>query len=207
MPLHDEPRRASILHAIGGHDNGWREPDARPRLDEEGRIADFVHVDRRIRQGVWPRGVRRLEEDPWAAALVAHHAATVYGRLRGDPEWSEFFASMESSRDAHVGAARGRPDELAHDYTYLRLGDLISLTFCTGWEEKQSYGDWHVDLREGGRVVVDPCSLETTELPIAVEAVELPAGPFESRGALLAALAAAPRVELQGVVGPPTAAR
>ncbi len=135
-PLASGPRRDSILLAVAEHDNGWREPDAEPALDAEGRIADFVNAAPEVRQGVWPRAIARLEQDPWAAALVAHHAVTVYDRFRTNPEWATFFGEMEASRDALVDGSGHTLDELARDYVYVRLGDLISLTFCTGWDDE-----------------------------------------------------------------------
>ncbi|MBA3638042.1 MAG: DUF3891 family protein [Acidobacteriota bacterium] len=88
VPLAEHPRRAAILHAIGAHDNGWAEEDAAPEFDPAGRaVADFVHVAVPVRHRVWPRAVAALASDPWAAALVAHHAITVYDRYRPDPEW------------------------------------------------------------------------------------------------------------------------
>lgn len=199
-PLAEEPRRGSILLAVAEHDNGWREPDADPTLDADGRIADFVHAAREIRQGVWPRGIARLAYDPWAAALVAQHAITVYDRFRPDPRWTTFFAEMEASRDARVADARGTLDELENDYVYVRLGDLISLTFCTGWEDVQAYARWRVRLEGGQRVIVSPSDLEEPELAIGVDAIELPDQPFPSREALHKALDAAPRARLEGVV-------
>jgi hypothetical protein len=38
--------------------------------------------------------------------------------------------------------ASGRPfDDLAADYPFVRLGDLISLAFCTGSTDVQTFGD------------------------------------------------------------------
>ena len=63
--LPGEPRRASILHAIEEHDNGWREIDAAPVLDgATGRVLDFITIPADTRQAVWPRGVGRLAADP-----------------------------------------------------------------------------------------------------------------------------------------------
>jgi hypothetical protein len=199
-PLADEPRRASILHAIGQHDNGWREPDRDPALDREGHVADFVRAPAEIKQPVWPRAVARLASDPWAAALVAQHAIAVYDRYRPDPAWAAFFAEMESVRDRLVEAAGLALDELLPDYVFVRLGDLISLTFCTGWTNEQPYDRWRVRLDDADRVVVAPFEFDEPELAVEVEAVELRGAPFASAEAFRAALGAAPGVTLAGRV-------
>jgi hypothetical protein len=55
--LDGHPRRASILHAVAEHDNGWREVDMAPTVDAEGRLHDFVSAPLDLRQGVWPRAI------------------------------------------------------------------------------------------------------------------------------------------------------
>ena len=94
-------RRASILLAIAEHDNGWTEPDAAPLIDPATGIPlDFISAPIAVRQGVWPRGVARLAHDPWAAALVAHHAIAIFERYRERQCVDEFFAEMETMRQA-----------------------------------------------------------------------------------------------------------
>ena len=98
-----------------------------------------------MRHAVWPRGVARLADQPWAAALVAQHALTVYDRFRPDAEWTSFFAMMEASRGAMIAASAMTLDDLDVDYPFVRLGDLISLAFCAGWTEAQRFDGWAVE--------------------------------------------------------------
>jgi hypothetical protein len=199
--LSDHPRRRAILQAVAEHDNGWAEPDAAPIVDPAtGRIADFISIAVHIRQEVWPRGVSRLSGDPWAAALVAEHAVFVYSRFRGDPQWTSFFAGMEAARAAHVTSAGRDMETLQRDYDFVRLGDLISLVFCTAWTEPQSHGGYTVS-REGARVTVVPDAFGGRELAFEIPALEVPQRRFESDEHLRRALAAAPRVVLRGSVG------
>lgn len=202
VPLHDAARRASILLAIEEHDNGWREPDAAPLTDpSSGGVFDFVHIPADIRQAVWPRGVARLaEDDPWAAALVAHHAVTVYDRYRPDPAWAEFFPRLESLRDELISSARRTYAQLTHDYTFVRIGDLISLIFCTFWTEPQAYDRWAF-RRDGDRVIVSPDAFAGREVPIAVNARQIPARPYADDADLQRTIRTSPVVTLRGVVG------
>jgi len=81
VPLAARRRRDAILHAIAEHDNGWAEEDAAPTVNPTtGTVVDFVSAPLSVRHAVWPRGIARLADDPWAAALVAQHALTVYDR-------------------------------------------------------------------------------------------------------------------------------
>lgn len=199
-PLGDAQLRASILHAIGEHDNGWRELDEHPAIDANGRVVDFVHAPARPKQEVWPRAVGRLAEDPVAAALVAHHAVTVYDRYRTDPEWQTFFPEMAGLRDRHLEVAGIAHEDLLRDYFYVRLGDLISLAFCTGWKEEQQYDGCRVQLVDGRRVGVSPGSFDVPEFAFEVPALELPNRLFQSDADFGDARATGKRVMLAGVV-------
>ena len=200
VALAARPRRAAILQAIGEHDNGWAEEDAAPTVNPEtGLVADFVSVRLSVRHAVWPRGVARLADDPWAAALVAQHALTVYDRFRSEPEWTPFFDTMAAARDAMVRASGMPLDDLATDYPFVRLADLISLTFCTGWRDQQRFGDWTVQLSDT-RVVVTPDAFGGTEIPIEINAREIRDQPFRSDEELRNALRNAKATTLRGEV-------
>jgi uncharacterized protein DUF3891 len=198
--LADHPRRASILVAVAEHDNGWNEPDAAPSIDPAtGVPLDFISAPNHVRQGVWPRGVARLADDPWAAALVAQHAIVIFNRYRGDPAWAQFFVEMESMRREMVQASELLLPELLADYWFLGLGDLISLTFCNGWTDVQTFDPWSVHLA-GSRVSVWPTLFEGAAIPIAVHMREIRRRVFRSDAELRDELATAPFASIQGVV-------
>jgi Protein of unknown function (DUF3891) len=186
--LASHPRRDAILHAITEHDNGWAEVDAAPAVNPQtGAVVDFVSAPLAIRHAVWPRGVARLADDPWAAALVAQHAITVYDRFRADTDWASFFAEMEAARDRLLQRARWPLDDLLTDYAFVRLGDLISLTFCTGWTDKQGFGGWTVQL-SGTTVVVTPDAFGGATIPIEIAGQEILDRTFQSDAELRGAL-------------------
>ena len=193
-------RRDAILHAIGEHDNGWAEEDAMPTVDPgTGRVVDFVGAPLSVRHAVWPRGVARLTGEPWAAALVAQHAIAVYDRFRSETEWASFFSEMETARDRWMRAAGLTIDDLAADYSFVRLADLISLTFCVGWVDPQQFADWTVQL-SGTRVTVTPDPFAGTAIPIEIVARQIPRQSFRNDTELRDALAEARTTTLQGEV-------
>jgi hypothetical protein len=196
------PRRDAIALAIGEHDNGWTEEDAAPIIvPSSGAIADFVHIAVAVRQRVWPRAIHRLSATPWAAALVAQHAITIYDRFRTDAAWTAFFADLESLRARFVDAAGLTLSELLADYPFVRLGDLISLSFCTGWTSEQHYSHWLVRA-EGPRVIissgVSPALFGGSTVPIEIRARAVRARAFHSDADVRAAVNAAPTVTLRG---------
>ena len=199
-PLAGRSRRDTILRAIREHDAGWFEQDEAPRVNADtGEILDFIAIPRAIRQAVWPRTVGRLNDDPWAAALVAHHAVTVYDRFRSDPDWTSFFATMEAARDTRVRAAEYSFDDLVADYTFLRLADLISLAFCTGSTDPQRIAEFTIRL-SGADVRVAPSAFGGSSIPIAIAAKELRSQHFQSDAELHAALRTADTITLRGTV-------
>lgn len=207
VPLRSHPRRQEILHAIAEHDNGWREEDAAPSVNPEtGAIQDFINASLDVRHRVWPRAVARLADSPWAAALVAQHAITVYDRFRADLAWEAFFRSMEEARDAMLRAADRPLEELLPDYVYVRLGDLISLTFCNDWAEEQRYGEFRV-RPDGPHLAVVPDIFGGASVSFEIEAREIPQQSYRSEAVLHSAVRRASTVVLRGEVsGAPAAA-
>jgi len=199
--LPDSPRRSSILLAIAEHDNGWREVDSAPVVDAgANRILDFVSAPDHVRRGVWPRGVARLADTPYAAALVAQHAIHIYRRYRTDSEWTPFFAEMEAARDRHLDAAAPLGlDDLLADYLFVRMGDLASLTFCNGWTEPQADEFGHAIRFDGERLVVTPDPFVGASVSLEISGREIPNGPFQSPADIHAAFAAARAVTLRGI--------
>lgn len=200
VALKAEPRRDAILRAVHAHDNGWLEEDESPRLNPEtGDIVDFVSAPLSVRQAVWPRGVMRLGKDAWTAGLIAQHAITVYDRFRPNPEWASFFASMTAERDARLDITGLSLEDLVTDYRYVRLGDLISLTFCTGWTDEQRFGDWTIQLNEA-RVVISPDLFGGATVPLAITAKQIRLARFESDAELREAMNTAATIMLLGEV-------
>lgn len=192
-------RRRDVLTAIEHHDRGWHVPDETPTVDPTtGRIHDFVHAPVEIRQGVWPVSVQHLAAAPWAAALVAHHAISVYDRFRTDAAWQAFFPRMAALRDEHLTRAGGDMPSLVRDYIYVRLGDLLSLMFCAAATASEQLGPW-VIRRHGARLHVAPNPF-VLDVPFAVEAREIPDVPYHDDAALRAAIAVGSTRALEGVV-------
>jgi hypothetical protein len=176
-----EPRRASILRAIAEHDNGWREVDEAPLVDEAtGRVQDFVSAPAQVRQSVWPRAVGRLADDPTSAALVAEHAIQIYSRFKDDGAWGAFFAEMATLRQQHASQAGLTAEDIERQYFFVRAGDLVSLTFCTAWDDVQQIGGHEIQLRDGGVVTIRPDPFGGSSVPFDIPARALHNRSFRS---------------------------
>ena len=192
--------RETVLLATREHDNGWREVDRLPTVDARtGRPHHFMTAPDATKQGIWPRGVRRLEpDDPAAATLVAQHALTVLER-QPSPDWLAFFAEMEAERDRllRTGAYDNRLDALLADYRFVFLGDFLSLVFCCGWRGPRRRDDYGVTL-DGDTLAVRPDPFAGRAVEVTAAARRVPARSYASDDDLRTALAAAPRVTVRG---------
>ena len=201
------PTRETVLLATREHDNGWIEVDEHPELDaDSGRPQHFMTAPDATKQGIWPRGVRRIEPvDPAAAALVAQHALALL-ELHPLPGWERFRSDMTAERDRILlnGAYHNDLEALRADYRFVFLGDLISLVFCCEWSETFRY-DGYTVTRDGTTVHVRPDPFAGTALDLTAPARRLPARLYATRSDLQAAYDAAPRVVLRGTARGPGA--
>jgi uncharacterized protein DUF3891 len=200
--LNEAPRHATILTAIAEHDNGWREADTSPIVDGNGHILDFIRAPDEIRREVWPRGVERLAPTPYAAALVAQHAVHIFRRYSGDPGWAPFFMEMLAARDRHLReSAPLTHDDLLRDYFFVRMGDLMSLTFCNAWTDVQTddAGARYAICLEGSRLIVTPDPFHGREVALEIAARELPNRPFRSAAEARDLFEAAPSIVVKGI--------
>ena len=191
--LDGHPRRDAILHAVREHDNGWHEPDEALIFDEtSGRALDFVGAPDAVKQSVWPVAIDRVTNDStYAAALIAEHAAFVYGANRDKAAWHGFFDDMERRRDDLLRRAGVPREALADDYRFVALADLISLSFCNGWTEaRERFG--HRVWSEPDAVVVSPAVVPRAAIEIRVRARRIADHRYGSAAELRRTLDAAP---------------
>ena len=94
--------------------------------------------------------------------------------------------------------AGGDHKALVRDYVYLRLGDLLSLAFCTRATTPDTLGPWTITL-DGARLHVAPNPF-LLDVPFAIAACEIPDVPYQTDEALGAAILAGRSRALEGVV-------
>jgi hypothetical protein len=108
---------------------------------------------------------------------------------------------MEVMRDDLLRNAGGRLGDLLADYRFVRLGDLISLMFCTGWNEDQRFDEWTVS-RDSEVLRVTPDPFGGSAIGLDISARRLPARTYRHSAELREELAAAEVVELRGRLVP-----
>ena len=194
------PRRAEIHLAVREHDSGWHELDRDLVFDgARGKAHDFMTVPEPWKQSVWPKAIEQVAPtSPYAAALIAEHAIFVYSVNRGTPEWDTFFETMETRRTDLLARAGIPLDTLRTDYPFLGVADLVSLSFCHGWETpKARFG--RTVICEGAAVTMTPSLLPEAPVPVRVRMRRIPDESFDSHAALRQALERAAAEFLTGV--------
>lgn len=198
--LAEDPRREEILAAVAGHDDGWVEPDAAPIFDPaSGRPHDFVTAPDDVRLSVWPRGVDRVRarHGPFAAALVARHPIALYDAYGRPDGAADLVARLETRIEELLredGRANGRRLDAA--YPFVAIGDLLSLAFCSGWEEREILG-YRIRV-EGSRLRVAPDPFGGGEVAISVPCRRLGSASYPSERAMRKAWEEAPAAGLEG---------
>jgi hypothetical protein len=204
QPSHfpDSSRKGAILNAIEHHDIGWAEVDATLVVDETTQqLLDFNELPDALKRETSWRGIDRLRDDPYAAALVSQHRLHVYRRHSEQLDWTGFFAGMTAARDAYLRASgAGSLEQLLRDYAYVRAGDLASLAFCNNWTNTPDDGCGYSMRLDGTTLTIVPDPFAGRVIEASIEAREIPNRRFASVDDARAILAAAPVVTLTGIV-------
>lgn len=189
LPSH--PRRSEILFAGREHDNGWREADAAPRWDAEaGRPFSFVSIPVADRIEIWERGTARFAAShPYASLLIVQHARNLHRDRADEPVWRGFREYLEELERGLLEATGVAPEEVAADYRFLDLGDLVSLSALNRAPERFTRHGV-TGRREGETVFLSPFPLAGATA-FAVACRRVPNRPYRGDADLGGELAAA----------------
>lgn len=193
------PRRDVILLAAREHDNGWIEEDAETHVGDDGMPLDFVTVPPVVRHRLWPRAVDRVAAvHPYAAAIIAQHALTVYVQMRAERTWDDFFSTMAERRARLLERCGGEAVRtIDADYLFVNAADRLSLAFCTGWTQPLQSGGHRITLK-GYTVEVTPDPFAGARVPLRIAARRIPIRRYASSADLRRAFEAAPVDYLEG---------
>jgi hypothetical protein len=201
--LDTHPHRDAILLATREHDNGWLEVDAAPAIDPDSGVPrHFMYMPEPVKQAIWPRALARLApRSSYAAALVAQHAVTIHAQHRAEPNWRSFFRDIEEDRERllETAVATGAParERFKDDYSFLLLGDVMSLAFCNGWTDASTVRGYSIRM-SGGVLRVHPDPFGGCRVAFAVRARRIPRRRYISDDDLRRSLWDAPEVIMRG---------
>jgi len=189
-----DPDREQIIFATKVHDNGWKEYDANPRLDQRTQLPiDFMHVNAEETYEVWMRGSKKyVEKDPLVALLITHHAYALHEHAhRRDGVWKKFFIELAQQRATlrdQLGLVHNQVERI---YSFLRMADWFSLSYCLdpklGAEKPAKYAGYSV-RRDGSTFQFRPYPFHSRELHYKLPFYPLDKTGYASQAKIQAAL-------------------
>lgn len=153
--LKHDPRRRQIITATRNHNNGWVEFDRNPRLDEKtGLPVDPKKLTPEEIYEIWMRASERfIEEDPYVALLITHHAYTLHEHTQNRKGvWEDFFVTLARRRGKIRDELGLTHNDIEHGYSFLRMAEWFSLMYLTkpklGAERPVVYAGYKVARRD-----------------------------------------------------------
>ena len=137
-----------VIYAVTNHDHGWQEWDSNPRINPDNHYpASFIDMYPEEQHVIWSRCFENIPEQySYSSALIALHFSTFNNSLLsqnpGDKDLVDFKNKINSRVSGILNIDSGQiesnlPDKVQRELKYIQIGDIISLTFCNGWESVQ----------------------------------------------------------------------
>lgn len=185
---------AAFLAAARVHDNGWREADRAPTVDETGWPCTFTTVADDVYAAVWRRGIARAADvDALVGLLVGLHGARFFGG-RTSPEMRALDDSERARQDRVLadlgvgGSWQDLPAEVDEPSQRIAMLDALSLMLCGAIDHAitPSVGGQAYTLTPRpasfglATVSVRPWPFDGPVPPLSVRARRVPRRPFTS---------------------------
>jgi hypothetical protein len=202
---------SALVAAARVHDNGWREADLEPTVDETGRPHTFYRVPPDVYTAVWRRGIARAAGvDPLVGLLVGLHGARFFG-LNPHEEVLALH-DEERQRENRVlaelglgGSWQALPSAVQSVSDWIAFLDQLSLMVCGALAdvaEREVDGVGYRAVRSGGLLTLAPWPFAVAGGPVSIAGRRLPQALHPSAGALRDALTDAPAITATSIVQP-----
>ena len=149
--LKHEEQRDQIIRATQECNNGFREYDADPRIDPKTNLpVDFRKLLPEEINEIWMRASERfLDESPYIAMMITHHAYTLYEqRQNRTGVWEDFFITLAKRRGRIRDSLSMTHNDIEHDYSFIKLAYWFATTYITkpklGAEKPALYAGYKV---------------------------------------------------------------
>lgn len=128
-----------VTSAIEHHDDGWREFDETPKLEND-TVIDYRSVPLENHLEILDRSVRRCARiDPYCGYLVSRHGCSFHAS-KNDERVESFLNDQEDYRQKHL--EKIDPDERTQieiDFDWLQFTDALSLYLLDPWADTWSW--------------------------------------------------------------------
>lgn len=190
-----------LIYAIANHDRGWREWDSYPRINPENHLpASFIDMYPEEQHVIWSKCFEDIpEEYSYSSALIALHFSTFNNHLLSHNPESMDINDFKNKINSHVSAIlkidkskieNNLPDQVQRELKYIQIGDIISLTFCNGWDSVTvkdvpvDYNGNNTDLtlksQDGLNYTIDPYPFSVSNIEFNISGLEIMGKEFGS---------------------------
>jgi hypothetical protein len=190
LPVALEALRSEFLFAVEHHDDGWREWEQAPTIDDDGEPRDFMEMPMPVATGIWTASIEvAARSSPWCGLWISRHfyyLAELALEHRDDP--SDRAAAQQFVKEQFAAQRRWRADVDAHDVTTIELAGLHALQFfdrvslwlcCAERTAEQMFPDpasgtthWTPESTTTIRVSGDSFAAEELSLEVPAVAIE-----------------------------------
>jgi hypothetical protein len=208
--------RHEFLFAVEHHDDGWREWEQAPTIDDDGEPRDFMEMAMPVAAGIWTASIEvGAKSSPWCGLWISRHfcyLAELALEHRDDP--ADRLAAQQFLKEQLAAQRRWRADVDAHDVTAIELAGLHALQFfdrvslwlcCAERTEEQMFpdpagGTTHWTPESAMTIQVSGDGFTGDELSLSVPAVAIEQRPYADDRELRAAIVQGQRVALNWVL-------
>lgn len=189
------------MYAITNHDKGWREWDSNPRINPENHYpASFIDMYPEEQHVIWSKCFEDIPERYlFSSALIALHFSTFNNHLLSHNPGNRDLINFKNKINSYVSEILkidadiiddSLPEEVQRGLKYIQIGDIISLTFCNGWDSV-SVKDVPVDLngnktdliiesKDGLHYTISPYPFSVGNLEFNIIGLEIEKREYES---------------------------
>jgi hypothetical protein len=209
LPSVVEALRREFLFAVEHHDDGWREWEQAPTIDDDGDPRDFMEMPMPIATGLWTASIKvGAGTSPWCGLWISRHFCYL-GELalkhRDDP--ADRAAAQQFLKEQLAAQRRWRADVDVDELTTVEVAGWHALQFfdrlslwlcCAERTAEQMFPDpaggtthWRPDSLTTVRISGDGFSADA--LSLTVPAIAIPQRSYADDRDLRAAIAAGQR--------------
>ncbi len=196
--IDQDPR---LIYAVTNHDHGWRDWDSNPRINPENHYpASFIDMYPGEQRVIWSKCFEDIpDEYSYSSALIALHFSTFNNHLLSKNPGDRDILEFKDKINSHVSdilnldianIENGLPGLVQRELKYIQIGDILSLTFCNGWESVSvkevpldhngNTADLTVSSNDGLNYTVDPYPFSENNIEFEISGIEISGTEFGS---------------------------
>ena len=201
-----------VLFAVREHDNGWREWEQNPGINNINKYPrNFLEMTYKEQSEIWRRSFLRFSQShPYASSLIALHFDKFNNNIcKSNSKALQLKTEISDFVYKNLHMTTGEIEngsDILRNLKYVQIGDIISLALCHGWktvklEDIPLYpekGNTLINLQSTDAVSYNlhPYPFSRSDIKLSVPAKYLPKKTFSGSRELLEFINKSPSTRL-----------